>query len=109
MAASAASPPSAPFDEDQGIALPDRVAGGHRDPDHRSARVGAEYVLHLHRFDHGDLLPAEDFVVFLDVDADDRALNRRDDADRALGEAGLGCGRLRLLSGLGGLRLLVVG
>ena len=99
------------FDEDEGIALPDRVAGGHRDPKHRSARVGAKHVLHLHRFDHGDLLPAEDFVAFRDVDADDRALDRRGDSRGAFGAVrrhGRGAGIVHPFR-LRGLRLLVVG
>ena len=98
------------LDEDQGIALADRVADGHRDLAHRSARVGAEHVLHLHRLDHRDLLSAQDLVALLDIDADDRALDRCCDADRSF-ESGRGCRRLadgiRLIR-LGGLGFLVV-
>ena len=116
------------LDQHERIALPDRVADGHRDPEDRAARVGSEHVLHLHRLDHGDLLPAQDLVAFLYVDAHDGALDRRDDAPgafRAVGLAGrvdargafravrlaawiAAAGRIGL-RGPRGLRLLVVG
>ena len=56
-------------------------------------------MLHLHRLDHGDLLASQHLVAFRDVDADDRALNRRDDARGALGPGFGLCSAFRTLGG----------
>ena len=47
-------------------------------------------MLHLHGFQHGDLLAGADEIAFPDLDGDDRALQRRRHRDRA-GRPGCRC------------------
>ena len=49
-----------------------------------------DHVLHLHRLDHGHLLALAHRIAVGDVDGDDGALDRRGDADRAVGTGEVG-------------------
>ena len=49
-----------------------------------------DQMLHLHGFEHGDLLAGADEIALLDIDGDDRALQRRRHRDRA-GRPGCRC------------------
>ena len=59
------------------LVLHQRHAGFGRDLRHPAAMRRGHQMLHLHGFEHGDLLAGADEVPFPDVDRDDRALQRR--------------------------------
>ena len=59
------------------LVLHQRHAGCRRDLRHAAAMRRGHQMLHLHGFEHGDLLAGADEVAFADVDGDDRALQRR--------------------------------
>ena len=59
--------------------------GRHRDAADDAAVRGGDDVLHLHRLDDRDLLALPHLVADGDVDRNDRALDRRGNAERAVG------------------------
>ena len=61
-------------------------------------------MLHLHRFDHRDLLTGADEVAVCDVERDDRPLQRRGDGDRSLGSFERGRPRVACVR-LGGVEI----
>ena len=71
------------LEEQDRIVLVERVALPPAELAHDPAAGRADQMLHLHRFDHGDLLARPHDVAFGDVDRDERAGNRRADRDRA--------------------------
>ena len=72
------------------LVLHQRHAGFGRDLRHPAAMRRGDQMLHLHGFEHGDLLAGADEISFLDVDGDNRALQRRRHRDRA-GRPGCRC------------------
>ena len=59
------------------LVLHQRHAGLGRDLRHPAAMRGRHQMLHLHGFEHGDLLAGPDEVPFPDVNSDDGALQWR--------------------------------
>ena len=72
------------------LVLHQRHAGFGRDLRHPAAMRRGHQMLHLHGFEHGDLLAGADEVSLPDIDGDDRALQRRRHRDRA-GRPGCRC------------------
>jgi len=66
------------------LVLHQRGAGFRRDPRHPAAMRRGDQMLHLHGFEHGDLLAGADEISLLDIDGNNRALQRRRHRDRAL-------------------------
>ena len=65
------------------LVLHQRHAGFRRDLRHPAAMRRGHQMLHLHGFQHGDLLAGADEVPLPDVDSHDRALQRRGNGLRA--------------------------
>ena len=110
------------LEKDDGVALVERVAFPRPRLAHDPAARRGDQVLHLHRFEDGDLLARADAIAVRNIDRDDRPLQRRRDRHgpfRTLkggraGVAGVGLGRLevkpamrlrRLFQKLGAMRL----
>ena len=72
------------LDEHDGIALAHNIAWRHRDVSHDAVAVCGDDMLHLHGFDHGDLLTGADLVSNGYVHRNDRPLNRRTQAGGTL-------------------------
>ena len=73
------------FEKQDGLVLHQRDAGFRSDPRHLAAMRRGHQMLHLHGFEHGDLLAGADEIAFPDLDRDDRALQRRRHRDGAGG------------------------
>ena len=89
------------FEIEDRLVLHQRDAGFGRDLRHPAAMRRRHQMLHLHGFEHGDLLAGADEIPFPDVDRDDGALQRRRNRhrtgrprNRCLGRCRLGCGRI---------------
>ena len=85
------------LDEQQRMALVDRLAGLDRNPPHIAARRAPDLVLHLHGIHDQQRLTGSDGIALLDRKADDRALHRRGNRHRAFGRIGRRVGRRLLL------------
>ena len=72
------------------LVLHQRDAGSGDDLRHPAAMRRGHEMLHLHGFEHGDLLAGADEIAFLDLDRDDGALQRRRHRHRA-GRTGCRC------------------
>ena len=72
------------------LVLHQRHAGFRRDHRDPAAMRRGDQMLHLHGFEHGDLLAGADEISLLDIDGNDRALQRRRHRDRA-GRPGCRC------------------
>ena len=81
------------FEEQDGLALHQRGAHVACDPRHFAAVGRIDQMLHLHGFEHGNLLARTHEFAFADIDRDDGALQRRRHRNGALG-TGRGLDRL---------------
>ena len=76
------------LENDEPVALVDRVAGADFDRAHDARDRRRDDVLHLHRFHDDELAAGGHLVARGDVDGDDRALHRRPHDDRVVGNDG---------------------
>ena len=97
------------LDIDDRKAFSHHVAYGHRDLAHDAAAVGADHMLHLHRLDHCHRLAQPDRIADGDMDGDQRALDRRGQAEAAVGLGQVGRRRSVLCLNMLRLDLGVVG
>ncbi len=65
------------LEEDDRVALVDRVSFPCARPAHDAAARRGDEVLHLHRFEDGDLLARADAIAVRNIDRDDGPLQRR--------------------------------
>ncbi len=94
------------LDEDDRKPLAHHIVGRHSDGPNDAAERRGNHVLHLHRFDHGNLLPLPHCLVDADVDHNDRALDRRRNSRRSVRPGNLR--RLFRVLHLSGLHLGIV-
>ncbi|MGX1330981.1 hypothetical protein AB7M56_005480 [Bradyrhizobium elkanii] len=71
--------------EQDRLAMHQRDADAARDPGHPAAMRRGDEMLHLHRFQHRDLLAGPDQIALRDLDRHDGALQRRGHRERSLG------------------------